>query len=330
MGSKNKAKSPAKQTTAASKDVAASSTASAEPATSKQSVFSNLRATVVVTLIALSIQWLVKNYYQASEPAAANKPYTTMEEFFPFYLTEHSNLICRRLHFVGTSLVLLVAVNYPSLLANACAAASLGMALMPLFMHMQTGIIEGVACLLSFVLLSRRTTGALPCRRRVLRMCMQCGCAGRLYARPPVMRQRVGWCSVSRRALRCRSHAEWQPRVARDPPSSAFCCGSAHPHACLWCDRRLVVPAAGCAGVWVRLRMGRPLLLRAQQARVVRVPDVSPCSGSQCGTACTMLCVGRPCDTRVALCCAAPLWLRFSLMSDFVMWSKFVMGTIQR
>jgi hypothetical protein len=35
----------------------------------------------------------------------ANK-YTTFREFYPFYLTEHSNRICRRLHFLGSTLAL--------------------------------------------------------------------------------------------------------------------------------------------------------------------------------------------------------------------------------
>jgi len=34
--------------------------------------------------------------------------YKTLEEFYPFYLGEHSNRTCRRLHFVGTSLGLLL------------------------------------------------------------------------------------------------------------------------------------------------------------------------------------------------------------------------------
>lgn len=36
------------------------------------------------------------------------KEYKTFAEFYPFYLAEHSNQTCRRLHFVGSSLVILV------------------------------------------------------------------------------------------------------------------------------------------------------------------------------------------------------------------------------
>jgi hypothetical protein len=37
----------------------------------------------------------------------ASRRYTTFREFYPFYLTEHSRSGTRRLHFVGTLLVLL-------------------------------------------------------------------------------------------------------------------------------------------------------------------------------------------------------------------------------
>lgn len=39
---------------------------------------------------------------------AANDPKTfkSFAEFYPFYLSEHSNVTCRRLHFLGTSLSL--------------------------------------------------------------------------------------------------------------------------------------------------------------------------------------------------------------------------------
>ena len=32
--------------------------------------------------------------------------FNNLAEFYPFYLSEHQNLTCRRLHFVGSSLVL--------------------------------------------------------------------------------------------------------------------------------------------------------------------------------------------------------------------------------
>jgi hypothetical protein len=36
--------------------------------------------------------------------AEAMKDFKTLEEFYPYYLGEHANRTCRRLHFVGTSL----------------------------------------------------------------------------------------------------------------------------------------------------------------------------------------------------------------------------------
>ena len=32
--------------------------------------------------------------------------FASFREFYPFYLAEHANRTCRRLHFVGTSLVI--------------------------------------------------------------------------------------------------------------------------------------------------------------------------------------------------------------------------------
>ena len=40
-------------------------------------------------------------------PAQAAVKYSSFREFYPFYLSEHANRICRRLHFAGTSLGLI-------------------------------------------------------------------------------------------------------------------------------------------------------------------------------------------------------------------------------
>ena len=36
--------------------------------------------------------------------------YKSFRDFYPFYLGEHSNLTCRRLHFVGTTGIVIVAI----------------------------------------------------------------------------------------------------------------------------------------------------------------------------------------------------------------------------
>lgn len=41
---------------------------------------------------------------------ADSKRFNSLREFYPFYLTEHSNRVCRTLHFVGTGLVITLGI----------------------------------------------------------------------------------------------------------------------------------------------------------------------------------------------------------------------------
>lgn len=43
----------------------------------------------------------------ASQPQGFN----SLKEFYPYYLKEHSDLTCRRLHFAGTSLIFLIIIG---------------------------------------------------------------------------------------------------------------------------------------------------------------------------------------------------------------------------
>ena len=36
--------------------------------------------------------------------------YKSFKDFYPFYLSQHQNITCRRLHFAGTALVILTAI----------------------------------------------------------------------------------------------------------------------------------------------------------------------------------------------------------------------------
>lgn len=42
---------------------------------------------------------------------AEKKQYASFSEFYPFYLGEHANLTCRRLHFVGSTIALVLLVT---------------------------------------------------------------------------------------------------------------------------------------------------------------------------------------------------------------------------
>ena len=40
----------------------------------------------------------------------AEKKYKTLKEFYPYYLTEHADPVCRTLHFIGTSGVFILPI----------------------------------------------------------------------------------------------------------------------------------------------------------------------------------------------------------------------------
>jgi hypothetical protein len=37
-----------------------------------------------------------------------DKKYTSFKSFYPFYLSQHQNIICRRLHVIGSSLIIIM------------------------------------------------------------------------------------------------------------------------------------------------------------------------------------------------------------------------------
>lgn len=49
--------------------------------------------------------------------SAADTAFNSFAEFYPFYLSQHANAMCRRLHFVG-SLLVLVVIGYSIVTRN--------------------------------------------------------------------------------------------------------------------------------------------------------------------------------------------------------------------
>ena len=57
---------------------------------------------VLIALGAAAAYWAEAN----GSTFAKSKPYKDFGAFYPFYLTQHQDQTCRRLHFVGTSIVI--------------------------------------------------------------------------------------------------------------------------------------------------------------------------------------------------------------------------------
>jgi hypothetical protein len=40
-----------------------------------------------------------------------SKQYKTFKEFYPFYLSQHQDLVCRRLHYLGSTIIIVWLIN---------------------------------------------------------------------------------------------------------------------------------------------------------------------------------------------------------------------------
>ena len=98
-------------------------------------------------LIVSMTAFLAASYFEASMSTvqALEKPYKSFEEFFPFYMSQHQNEICRRLHFVGTSIVVFMMAYRPYLAISIIPAYFVGSTVRILTQHLSTGLIEGIA-----------------------------------------------------------------------------------------------------------------------------------------------------------------------------------------
>jgi hypothetical protein len=56
----------------------------------------------------VGLRWRIRE--SVSEDGAMSAQYQSFSEFYPFYLSEHRDRVCRRLHFVGSTLVIAVVI----------------------------------------------------------------------------------------------------------------------------------------------------------------------------------------------------------------------------
>ncbi|RYH02496.1 DUF962 domain-containing protein [archaeon] len=108
---------------------------------------------IVLALFALSTQ------FPPTVQPAANKPFNTFEEFYPFYISQHADNTCRRMHFVGTTLVFLLTLLDPFMLPSLVLGGMVGYVG---FLHtrgMDHGLVEMLAMFATFQFFVKRLSG---------------------------------------------------------------------------------------------------------------------------------------------------------------------------
>ena len=98
-------------------------------------------------------------------PYASTKPYHDFESFYPFYISQHQDVTCRALHFVGTSLVIFIILMDLDIALAMMMGACSGMVTFSMTRHVKTGLFEMATCaatfLATFYYLSRSLKKAL-------------------------------------------------------------------------------------------------------------------------------------------------------------------------
>lgn len=118
----------------------------------------NFGSVLQFAAVVLMVSLLLSNFIPAGQNAE-NKPFNTFDDFFPFYMTQHTNLECRRLHFAGTSLIVLSAVYDPSIVISGLLAGYLGLSLFPVTKAIPHGLFEMLLLFLTFITSMRVCTG---------------------------------------------------------------------------------------------------------------------------------------------------------------------------
>ena len=94
-------------------------------------------------------------------PWASTKPFPTWSSFYPFYLTQHQDVMCRRLHVVGSTIVVLMVALDVHLGLSLALASCVGVTCFSLTRSMETGVVEMAVVIFTLLASYRRLTKSL-------------------------------------------------------------------------------------------------------------------------------------------------------------------------
>jgi hypothetical protein len=152
-------KSATKQSAAVA---AAGASASKNKGSSSSAWLSPMSVAALVLLLSVALQLVGPSSVPSlTGPPHARKPFRSFSAFYPFYTSEHSDRVNRQLHFVGTSLVLLLFACFPRSLPSVLLATVVGMVACPLLAGLSHGFVEFGLVLLVFLVAHKLSTGRL-------------------------------------------------------------------------------------------------------------------------------------------------------------------------
>jgi hypothetical protein len=113
----------------------------------------------IVPVFMLAVTSVMVSFFTPTLTPSAQKPWGSFEEFFPFYMSQHQEVTCRRLHIIGTSLVFLIALFQPASFQSLLLAGLMGSIMFPLTRSLDHGLVEGAFMLGTYLYFMYLFTG---------------------------------------------------------------------------------------------------------------------------------------------------------------------------
>lgn len=121
-------------------------------------VFDSAISCMIVTVFAIFVA-VPQLIAFKSQTVSDHKPYDNFESFYSYYISQHQDINCRRLHVVGTSIIILMALFEPLIVPSLIMAGMIGYSALLSTRDIDHGLIEMSLMLFTFQLFMRRLTG---------------------------------------------------------------------------------------------------------------------------------------------------------------------------
>lgn len=86
----------------------------------RPSFIQSLKDIFFPSIVAIAIYFAANKFAPTDIVPASTKPFADFNSFYPFYLSQHQDGICRTLHYIGTALLILIAAWDSSVAYGKC------------------------------------------------------------------------------------------------------------------------------------------------------------------------------------------------------------------